>query len=272
MVFEHKQISNHVYRIKEPTGVYVYLVVGKDKACLLDTGYGYGDIKTYVASITKKEPFVVLTHGHIDHIGGTKAFSEVYMNVKDHGVYEKHAQEDFRVGFYEENKAGLPGVAISDLSTPISLDKIKPLHEQDCFDLGDVHVQAIEIPGHTPGMMTMLIPEDRIMVFGDACGVSVLLFDEFSSCVSDYRESLYKLKTYESKYDHVVRNHGTGESPKVLLDHVIECCDAILQDKDDRIPITIAHEHLYLANAVNDKMERLDGKEGNILYRIDKKR
>lgn len=52
----------------------------------------------------------------------------------------------------------------------------------------------IPVAGHTPGMMCPLIEEDRICIFGDACGVSVLLMGEYSSNVSEYKQSLLNLK------------------------------------------------------------------------------
>ena len=53
--------------------------------------------------------------------------------------------------------------------------------------------------GHTPGMMCPLVIEDRLIIFGDACGVGVLLFDEYSSSVLEYKNSLLSLKQYESE-------------------------------------------------------------------------
>ena len=64
----------------------------------------------------------------------------------------------------------------------------------------DQDVYKRQVSGHTPGMMCPLIQEERTIIFGDACGVSVLLFDEYSSCVSEYLKSLEVLKTYENDY------------------------------------------------------------------------
>ena len=66
----------------------------------------------------------------------------------------------------------------------------------DVFDLGNATIKMILVKGHPPGMMCPLIQEEKTIVFVDVCGVGVLLFDEYSSTVSEYKESLLNLKKY----------------------------------------------------------------------------
>ena len=129
----------------------------------------------------------------------------------------------------------------------------------------------ILVKGHTPGMMCPLIIEERTIIFGDACGVGVLLFDEFSSNVSEYKTSLMQLKEYEKDYDIIYRNHGTFTSLKELLDNVIECCELILTHKDAKVPVSMHGIQLYSAQETAG-YGRKDGKEGNIMYTLDKVR
>lgn len=153
---------------------------------------------------------------------------------------------------------------------PTYTGKIKEIHDGDIFDAGGVHIQMILVKGHTPGIMCPLIQEDRIIIFGDACGVGVLLFDEYSSTVSEYKKSLEHLKEFEDQYDTVYRNHGTFKSPKKLLENVIDCC-LILEGKDDHVPVSFHGTELYACHRLKENGQgRLDGKEGNILYSLDK--
>ena len=55
----------------EATG---YLVVGKEKACVIDTMNGYNDLYAAVTRLTDKPLTVVNTHGHPDHIFGNVFF------------------------------------------------------------------------------------------------------------------------------------------------------------------------------------------------------
>ena len=69
-------MGDGIYHIWEPAGVASSLITGKTKALLIDTGYGYGDLKSVVRSLTDLPLRVVNTHCHIDHAGGNYLFQK----------------------------------------------------------------------------------------------------------------------------------------------------------------------------------------------------
>ena len=77
--FEYQTITEHVKRILLPGDVFAYLAEGEEKAVLIDTGCGLGDLRSYVKSLTDKPITVLLTHGHLDHAPGAVQFEKVYM-------------------------------------------------------------------------------------------------------------------------------------------------------------------------------------------------
>ena len=232
--YRSEQLSDRLYRIIEVDGVCCYLVVGDEKACLLDTNCGYGDIRRIVRQITDKSVMVLLTHAHHDHMGGAALFEEVYMSQKDEPVFASFGTMENRINGAKEfpETADMP---VDDI-VPTRTEPMKNIEDGDVFDLGGIHIKMIAVPGHTPGMMCPLLVEERTIIFGDACGVGVLLFDKYSSTVSEYRKSLLRLKKLEASYDTIYRNHGTFVSPKDLLDNVITCCDNILNKTDAHEP------------------------------------
>jgi len=266
--FKTERLSEHLIRITDITEVCCYLVVGTERACLLDTCLGYGDLLQCVRELTDLPVSVILTHGHYDHNGGAAQFDTVYMNEKELPVYKKHTAPEWRNALRLQSEAvrTFPEQEIIPYADPSGF---LTLEDGQRFPLGGVTVRMIEVPGHTPGMMCPLLEEDRTIIFGDACGVGVLLFDEFSSTVSEYRKSLLKLKEYEADYDRIYRNHGSFRSEKELLDNVIECCDLILSGKDDHVPVSEHGYPLFSAKKLADG-HRADGKEGNIKYAPEK--
>ncbi|MGN6712467.1 MBL fold metallo-hydrolase [Anaerocolumna jejuensis] len=266
--YQSEKITEHVIRIIDCTGVCCYLVTGSKRACLLDTCCGYGNIREYVQTLTNQPVIVVLSHGHYDHIGGASLFREVYMNPEDIAVYKRHMDPSWRDHDkrFNENVKNIPEKEIMPYLNP---EEILPVKNGDILDLGGVRIRMLSVKGHTQGMMCPLLEEDRIIFFGDACGVGVLLFDEFSSSVSEYRQSLLELKKWEDAYDFVYRNHGTFVSEKSLLENVLECCDLILNRTDDRYPVVQHGYHLYAAKKVGEH-GRIDGLEGNIFYLKEK--
>ena len=79
--FEVYKIRPGVFAIYEPhqlEEVISYLVIGKDKALLLDTGMGISNIQAVVAALTKLPVSVVNSHTHNDHVGDNWRFSDIY--------------------------------------------------------------------------------------------------------------------------------------------------------------------------------------------------
>jgi len=61
----------------------IYLVEGKDKALLIDTGLGVARLNAFVKTLTTKPLIVVNTHGHPDHAGGDFEFKSIYADPAD---------------------------------------------------------------------------------------------------------------------------------------------------------------------------------------------
>lgn len=273
--FTSENYSSRIIRIKGVDGTAVYLVCGNNKNCLIDTGMGAGSLRKYIEEdLNKKVDFVILTHGHLDHCGGIYEFTDlpIYLNNKDIELGNDSNKIENR--FKSLSKKG---IELSEIQPNIDFSITKNLKDGDEFDLGDITLQAIYTPGHTHGMTMILIKEERTILFGDGCGVGVLLFLPYSTSVEEYLETLKNLKKRKNEYDKIIRNHGTCESEKDLLDNVIECCELILQRKDDKadiydaLPLHKDEPGLYYAKAIDPiTHNRLDGKFGNVCYSEDK--
>ena len=69
------------YRHWEET--HCYLLNGKEKSLLIDTGLGISNIYDEVRKLTDKPIAAVATHIHWDHIGGHKYFPEFYAHAEE---------------------------------------------------------------------------------------------------------------------------------------------------------------------------------------------
>lgn len=281
--FTHEQISPHLVRIRDASFTAVYLVLGDNKTALLDTGVGLGSLRAYIESICPRPvDMVILTHGHLDHANGAGEFTDVpiYLNPLDKSLMRQHADVQKRIEYAEDGwrHAGKtpPLFTAADAIPALDPEKTLPLCDGQRFDLGGISIEAIHTPGHTQGMTMLLLPQERTILFGDGCGVGVLLVEDCCSTVEAYRQSLARVKKYEPRYDRIIRNHGTCESPKELLDNVIAVCDDILAGTDDHIPATApiaCTVPVSMAKATRPGTQiRVDGKEGNIIYAANKVR
>lgn len=265
LTFQTEAVAQHITRIFCFNTELCYLIQGTEGAVLVDTGSGFGDLKACVNHLTAKPLKVLLTHGHVDHAMGAEQFSEVYMNRADDAVFAAHGAKAFR-----SNSAGMhpnPDALLAEYIPTADVNRFKELNDEDTFDLGGLHVQILGCPGHTPGSLCMLIPEKRILLLGDACNPRTFLFDEFSTGVAQYRQSLLDLKRRcDGKYDRVLLSHGSGETCSGIIESNIQTCEDILNGDVDDVPFVWNGVSYKLAKACGPDGRRLDGGIGNIVY------
>lgn len=263
--FSVNPISEHVRQIVNPSVVYSYLVEGSEKAILIDTGCGLGDLKAYVETLTDKPYVVLLTHGHVDHAGGASLFEEVYLNEADWALAAEHTQIEARSGYLRSSHGMEPEQA--DMAAP-KTEGYLALHDGDRFDLGNLHVTACAFPGHTPGSMAILVEEEGTMLLGDACNSFTFLqmdqaplLSEYAKTAADFQDKhLAQMKTVLFSHGH---NHGT---PAILQEAVDTCLEIA-----GGVPGVSVNgpmiDGCLLAKPINEKMDRIDGKVFNMIYR-----
>ena len=272
--YSNEKVTEHITRIRAFwNDACMYYIRGNERGVLIDTGYGFGDLKTYVDRLADQPYDVVLSHGHLDHAGGAGQWSKVYMNLADLDLYHEHGEIPARKKFLGNYVKNLDDYS-EDLFVPLHNDDFTNLHDRDEFDLGNVHVTAYHAPGHTQGMMVFLVKEDRTMLYGDACGVFTLFcMKECTSVETFTRITLKKLKDLQPLYDRILRQHGTCESPMSLLHEDIAIAKSILDGTDDHQEIEFNGMKCFAARKIDfSTNRRQDGGEGNIIYVPEKVR
>ena len=158
-----------------------YLIEGSEKAVLLDTGFGIGDIRTYVESLTDKPLMVVNSHVHPDHSGGNKQWEVIYV-----GENEVNSAE----GFYFPEEA-IPGKYCEAVLNGPGYH-FEFLKDEQVIDLGGRTLTVYEVPGHTTGSIALHDSLTNLILAGDSLLKRVLLFTE--KPLDLYISSLNRLK------------------------------------------------------------------------------
>ncbi len=184
-----------VTRIKDGI-VNDFLIEGRDKAVLFDTGLDLFNIRDYVAKLTDKELIVVNSHFHPDHANGNHHFDRVYIGEADlptfttddvyfalvdsmvQAVYEK----------YPKAKKLQPWVD-KLLMTKRGKTQYLPLRDGDEIDLGGKKLIVKNFPGHTPGSVTLLDPALRFIYAGDASDIDIWMFTNPDCSLHEYAET-----------------------------------------------------------------------------------
>lgn len=274
--YSHEPVSERVEAIYSLTGEILYLVKGSEKALLVDTSVGVQGLRELVNSLTELPLTVWITHGHVDHAMGAFFFRDVelFMNHADDAVLAVQSASEVRRGYLagsvRENPERWAG---AELCPALPANSFRPLCDGEILDLGGIHAEAYSLPGHTPGTMVVLIPEERILITGDAANSAVFLFDDFTSTVETYRENLMSAADrLRGRYDRCFQMHGWMEASGDLLQNLVRLCDQILAGDTDDVPFSFMGTTAFMAKAMSSYFRRLDGGEGNIIYNKEKVR
>lgn len=196
--FTTRKICDGVYSIFEKMCVGETVIVGAERALLIDTSYGFLDIRPTVRRITKKPLLVMNSHVHPDHSGGNTQFSEVYVGGGD----LPYANEEW---LKRQNDRLLGGIGqleprVRWLLFYFRLHRFRkyqtvyhPLPER--FDLGGRVLRVLDFPGHTPGSALVADPASRTLFVGDALNPSMWMFTNPAQKLGEYARRLKELQS-----------------------------------------------------------------------------
>ena len=184
----------------EATG---YLVVGEERACVIDTMNGYNDLYQAVRKWTDKPLTVVNTHGHPDHIFGNIYFEEAFIHPKDLELARSFAESPEFQEFCGEKGRSMP--------------PFREIHPGDVLDLGGRTLEVFALPGHTPGGILLLLREDRILFTGDS--VNHHLWMQLDGCLplESFVKELDKVLFLQDRADILLHGHAREEDDISLL-------------------------------------------------------
>ena len=229
--FTSNQMAEGIWAIHGPVNDLMYLVTGTQRAMLIDTGMGIGDLAREVKKLTDLPLTVVNTHGHPDHAGGNYNFKEVWLPEKDLTIMRTMCSDDFRLSDLKailgENHPDIQFL-LNGMVHSRSY-QIRFIQPGQVFDLGEQCFKVVEIPGHTPGSIGLLNSAEKILFSGDTIvATPVWLYLKHSLPVKTYQQSLMKIKEREGEFRTIFPGHPPTPLGIDQLDDLIECAGEIL--------------------------------------------
>ena len=126
------------------TNCYIVGSESTKEGMIIDPGDGAKQILSNVRDLELDIKLIVLTHGHLDHIGALKEVQE-----KIGAEVAVHTDDAF---FLQERPLNASfGFPYPDVPLPDRL-----LKGGDSIDIGDLHFLVIHTPGHSPGCICLL--------------------------------------------------------------------------------------------------------------------
>ena len=170
--FSVERIDPETYAISEykhPEETHSYLLLGRAKALLIDTGLGVSDIRRVVDALTDLPVTAAATHVHWDHIGGFGRFDTVAVHEAEVGWLS----DGFPLSVDEVKRQ----LTARPCAFPASFDLAEyrvfqgapqiVFRDGSRFDLGGRTVVALHTPGHSPGHCCFWEPERNRIYTGD---------------------------------------------------------------------------------------------------------
>ncbi len=127
------------------------------QAALIDPG---GDIERLLAAVARQDVTLtklILTHGHVDHVGGVAALAQ-RLGLPVEGPQR---EDDFLIDDLPKQSTRF-GFQCSEAFTPD-----RWLEDGDRVQVGELAFDVLHCPGHTPGHIVLSQAEARIVFVGD---------------------------------------------------------------------------------------------------------
>ena len=154
------------YRHWEET--HCYLLRGRERSLLIDTGLGICDIRQAVDRLTDRPVAAVATHIHWDHIGGHRYFPEFYAH---------EAELNWLSGGFPLSVEAVRAMVADRCCLPEDFDvsrytlfqgyPARVLRDGDRIELGGRTLEVLHTPGHSPGHMCFWEAERGYLFSGD---------------------------------------------------------------------------------------------------------
>ena len=211
-MFAAKEIFPGVYHAADCMGVYVTLLVGRERALLVDTGFGLQDVRAWARSVTELPLTVLLTHAHHDHALGARWFDEVHMFPEDLPYWQDYTSPARRERVAATARDN--GVAVPEDFLTAAYPAPVPAREET-LDLGGLHARIALCPGHTPGSAMVLVEEYGLLLSGDNWNPCTWLFFPEAVPVHTYLKGMRRFFA-ENGFSHVLCPHREGLYPREL--------------------------------------------------------
>lgn len=194
------KLAENIYAIDQKM-VRSFVVIGEKEALVIDTGAIKVDFLSYVREITNKPLKLCLTHSDIDHITNLEQFDKAYLH-----------KEELQ---YVKAKKNIELIAIE---------------EGYIFDLGDISLEVMHTPGHTPGSISLLDRKNKILFSGDTVSYGPVYMFGKNRDLQLYLKTLEILekKAKNNEFIRIYPCHNTCPIKTYVITELIQCTKGII--------------------------------------------
>ncbi|MEP6705577.1 MAG: MBL fold metallo-hydrolase, partial [Acidobacteriota bacterium] len=136
------------------------------KAICIDPGEPSAELADFITSEQLTLQAITLTHGHLDHVGGTRALqkqfprAEIILHKDDEDLYYGLPQQPLFMGIQPHQLAALG----FDYEDPPNLTR--NWIDGETYEVGELRFKILHCPGHTRGHVVLAEETQRAVFVG----------------------------------------------------------------------------------------------------------
>ncbi len=244
--YEAEKIAENTYKIDESGVANCYLLIGDDKALLIDTGCGAGNLKEAVSKLTDKPLFVAVTHRHPDHAGGAWQFGRFYVHEND----KKALYGIMSAPPVSRKMLKIMGAGI-DRTLKRKRAKMIAIKDGYEFELGGRCVYVKSIPGHTKGSLLFVDDKEKLMFTGDTTNFCLWMHLPGCTSLETWLKSAKTILSYYDKGYSAYGGHSKGAQSREETQKVFDCVKSVVDRQknpqnriiDNKMPVILYKKH-----------------------------
>ena len=234
--FEVYQVASGVFAIYEPhqaEETISYLILGRNRALLFDTGMGISDLKKVTDQLTALPIVVLNSHTHDDHVGNNWEFQAIYG--MDTAFTRRNAlgsRQDAQAELAQGQLCGSLPEGFDPKTYATRPWKISAfVHDGSRITLGGRTLQVLSTPGHTPDAISLFDRAHGLLFTGDTYYPATIWLYRPETDLRAYDASIRRLAALAPRVKLVLGAHNVPVAPPSVLPALVTAFEQVRAGK-----------------------------------------